>query len=253
MTKRAILIGIDSYSNIKPAPRSFKELSPLYGCVRDVKKVQEILIERWGFRSEDITMLISPLSEDQALSGNTDQATDLSPSYENIVESINSVLSQSHPKDVVYIQFSGYVQTIPTATPHVRKLLSRTEDLALLPVNLLRDGKCLRDVELAALLYRLTANACEVTIVIDGRSTFARVPQLIALHRPEIADDEIRAVSYGPWSAFGQHTWLQNPPPDVPYALFLIEGYFDKAGGPEFRDPNKRAWWLPHTPTSEAA
>ncbi|RYP55142.1 hypothetical protein DL768_000261 [Monosporascus sp. mg162] len=185
-------------------------------------------------------MLTSALPTDRARSGAVDNDIDISPTYENIVGSINSVTVQSRPGDVVYLQFSGYAQTVPTAIPHVRNILHKNQDLVLLPAELLTDGRCLYDVELAVLLRRLTLNGCELMVVIDGRSTFARVPKLTKLRPPEITHDEIMSVSYGTWCEDGQHTWLRNPPPGAPYTLFLVEGFFDRSGPPEYCDPKTK-------------
>jgi hypothetical protein len=51
MSKRAVLVGI----NYEDAP---EDCPPLSGCVNDVWMLQELLIRRYGFIEEDITILI---------------------------------------------------------------------------------------------------------------------------------------------------------------------------------------------------
>ncbi|KAM4057642.1 hypothetical protein HRG_014446 [Hirsutella rhossiliensis] len=180
-------------------------------------------------------MLTSTRSDTKVTAGADDASSEASPSYENIVGSVESTLSKSQPGDVLYLQFSGYIQRVTTATPHIRNLPQNDQDLALLPVNQFRDGRCLHDVELAALLYRLTAKGCEVMLVVDGRSTF--LPELVPHCLPNISHEDTLLVSYGPWPEFGKHTWLQNPPPDAPYALLLMGGYDAISGSVEYREP----------------
>ncbi len=243
MTKRAILIGIDHYTHQTHEAHEthFRKLPNLNGCICDVKDVKNILVQNWGFLDEHITMLISTCQENKTVEEIVSRDEVVSPSYESIISSIMSVLVDSRPGDVLYLHFSGYTMMVPTATPHVRKFLHMDMDVALLPANVTHDGRFLHDVEIAALLYKLTERRCEVTLVIDGRTLFANISDFTTFNPPELSHIDASLVSYGSWNEFGKHTWLQNPPPNALYNVFMIGGYCHKSGPLEYRKPGTLA------------
>jgi Caspase domain/Domain of unknown function (DUF4384) len=79
--KRALLIGINNYAAVPG----------LKGSVNDVMTMREILIQRWGFSPERITMLI----DEQA-------------SRDNMVAALERIVRESGPQDTVYIHYSGH-------------------------------------------------------------------------------------------------------------------------------------------------
>jgi uncharacterized caspase-like protein len=79
--KRAVLIGINNYAAV-PA---------LKGSVNDVMTMREILIRRWGFAPQNITML-----------------TDEQASRDNILAALERVVRDSAAQDTVYIHYSGH-------------------------------------------------------------------------------------------------------------------------------------------------
>ena len=260
MTKWAILIGVDFYGEYTDDLDEFDRLWNLDGCVHDVENIKQVLAQNWGFQDEYITTLVSrhtdasptektvveslasvQIKGDSATGQTAEQEHDASASYENIVKSITSVLKNSLPGDLIYVHFSGYVYRVPTATPDARKRLDRDHDLALLSANLLSDGRCLYDVELAILLRKLTLKGCEVTLVVDGRGTLADVPQLTSLRPPKTPREDALPVVYGA-QALGKHIWLLNPPPDSRYTVFMTAGFTVQATGEnEWIDPETGA------------
>ena len=245
MTKWAILIGVDFYARRSgldsPLQDESEELSDLGGCVQDVNSIKRVLVQNWGFRDENITSLISRGPADKPAGEAAGLETDASPTYENIINTITLVTKNSRPGDIVYIQFSGCIWRVPTATPHIRNLHSEDLDLALFPENVLTDGKCLYDVELAVLLHRLTTGGREVTLVIDGRFTVVDIPMITTLYPPALSEDDTAPVSYGAWSKFGKHTWLQNPTPGSLYTFIMIGGYSTVSGSIEYTEPGTNA------------
>lgn len=79
--KLALLVGINQYQTL-----------PLSGCVSDVELQRELLIHRFGFRSQDILTL-----------------TDKQATRSNIIAAIQShLIAQTLPDDLAVFHFSGY-------------------------------------------------------------------------------------------------------------------------------------------------
>jgi hypothetical protein len=85
-TKRALLIGIDYITN--PNAR-------LYGCIEDIKNVQNMLIDAYGYPPENIVALRDDIS------------TKL-PTKQNILLSLQMIVSVSGPNDEIWIHYSGH-------------------------------------------------------------------------------------------------------------------------------------------------
>ena len=86
--KKALLVGINQYTS----DRRFNDLK---GCLTDVELQQRLLIDRFGFRSEDVHIL-------------TD-ATPQKPTRENILNEFeNHLIRDTQPGDVVVFHFSGH-------------------------------------------------------------------------------------------------------------------------------------------------
>jgi hypothetical protein len=85
-TKRALLIGIDYITN--PNAR-------LYGCIEDIKNVQNMLIDAYGYIPENIVSL------------RDDMPTKM-PTKQNIILALQMVTSVSGPNDELWIHYSGH-------------------------------------------------------------------------------------------------------------------------------------------------
>ncbi|ALF52418.1 peptidase C14, caspase catalytic subunit p20 [Nostoc piscinale CENA21] len=83
--KLALLVGINEYSEDDG-------LSPLFGCVTDVRLQQELLIHRFGFKPQDILTL-----------------TDKQATRQGILTAFEEhLIKQAKPSDVVLFHFSGH-------------------------------------------------------------------------------------------------------------------------------------------------
>jgi hypothetical protein len=87
MSRKAVLIGINAYPN-----------APLAGCVNDIWSIKKRLIEKHGFRLEDIRILLDA------------QAT-----TRNILEAL-SWLADSKPGDIALLWFSGHGTQVATGS-----------------------------------------------------------------------------------------------------------------------------------------
>ncbi|BAY60275.1 peptidase C14 caspase catalytic subunit p20 [Calothrix brevissima NIES-22] len=86
--KLALLVGVNNYPKL--------EGSNLRGCITDVDLQQELLIHRFGFKSEDIVRLTSHPKDEQ-------------PTRKNILEKFEKhLIQQAKPGDVVVFHFSGH-------------------------------------------------------------------------------------------------------------------------------------------------
>jgi hypothetical protein len=85
-TKRALLIGIDYITN--PNAR-------LYGCIEDIKNVQNMLIDAYGYPPENIVAL------------RDDMPTKL-PTKQNILLALQMIVSVSGVNDEIWIHYSGH-------------------------------------------------------------------------------------------------------------------------------------------------
>lgn len=87
MAKRAVLIGVNRYK--MPG-------ADLRGCVNDVKNLQSVLTQYYGFGSSDITTLLD------------DKAT-----KKAIQTAIKQIVSASKKGDVALLHFSGHGSNVP--------------------------------------------------------------------------------------------------------------------------------------------
>jgi len=83
-TNRALLIGVGDYLNDREVP-------DLAGAVNDVKLMRQVLISRFGYAEEDITVL-----------------TDADATRAGILAAIATLVSQTQPGDRVYLHYSGH-------------------------------------------------------------------------------------------------------------------------------------------------
>lgn len=93
-TKYAILIGIDDY---KEDPNSTYKLEPLRGCVKDIQKIKETLINKCGFRERNIYTVEST---------NEKTEIEIRNKIELYLEEIAKTFEKN--KDSIYFQFSGH-------------------------------------------------------------------------------------------------------------------------------------------------
>ena len=79
--KRALLIGIDAYPKVVP----------LDGCVNDVRLMQSVLIENFGFSADHVTLLVN------------EQAT-----RDGILTAFDALVAATGPDDIVLVHYAGH-------------------------------------------------------------------------------------------------------------------------------------------------
>lgn len=147
---RAVLIGIDAYTR-----------KPLDGCVNDIDRIQEILLDRLGVPPERITRLAAPREGAR----HSDRLPSLLPSLEGIRNVLEQLAGEVGPQDLVFLYYSGHGSQARTSVN--RAIVARE---ALLPVDHYNpDGpaRLLYDFELNTLLSRIAERAGDLTVVLD--------------------------------------------------------------------------------------
>lgn len=92
--KLALLIGINQY----PAA-----ITSLQGCLTDIAMQHELLVHRYGFKSQDIRIIADrrPIT--------SEQEKDILPTRQNIIAAFQKhLIAQAEPGDIVVIHFSGH-------------------------------------------------------------------------------------------------------------------------------------------------
>lgn len=79
--RRALLIGINDYRNV----------APLRGSLNDIASMQEVLVTRWGFTPDQITVV-----------------QDAAATRAGILAALDQLVRTAQPNDFVYIHYSGH-------------------------------------------------------------------------------------------------------------------------------------------------
>lgn len=85
--RKALLIGINYYG----------QKGELRGCVNDVKNVSTFLMERHGYKREDMVLL----TDDQ-------QNPVMQPTKENILRAMQWLVANAQPNDALFLHYSGH-------------------------------------------------------------------------------------------------------------------------------------------------
>ncbi|KAM3731726.1 hypothetical protein ACB098_11G004000 [Castanea mollissima] len=94
MTKRAVLIGCN-YPNTK---------AELRGCINDVKRMYQCLVDKYGYSEEDINVLID-----------TDESY-TQPTGKNIRRALKDLVGSAEHGDLLFVHYSGHGTRLPAET-----------------------------------------------------------------------------------------------------------------------------------------
>ncbi|KAK8575692.1 hypothetical protein V6N12_063359 [Hibiscus sabdariffa] len=97
-TKKAVLVGC-TYN---------KTRFSLYGCINDVRKMNDFIVSRLGFRKENVKVLI-----DERVQGILSDT----PTAENIRDALDAMVKDAKAGDVLLFYFSGHGTAIPVFEP----------------------------------------------------------------------------------------------------------------------------------------
>lgn len=157
-----VLVGVEFYL---PGPRPIN-LRPLRGCVADVNLIENYFTTRFSLpptRIRKLTASRNPESDAHPAEHASCLAT-----YENIVRTIMQTTFDASEGDSVYFHFSGHGARVNTMFGAIKGDVNALDE-ALIPADIRCDnGRYLRDVELAALIYAMKDKNLIVTIVLDS-------------------------------------------------------------------------------------
>ena len=160
----ALSIGIDYYESVPAYPQLYKNLG---GCVRDIDLVDSYLRKTLKVPTEQIWKLTAPIEESNDLAAFRSAQGNKLPTYENIVRAFAEITAAAQPGEQVYIHYSGHGGRATTIFPELQG--EGREDESIVPMDIAsRDGRYLRDVEIATLLKRITDKGCVTTVIFDS-------------------------------------------------------------------------------------
>ncbi|EJT68497.1 hypothetical protein GGTG_13927 [Gaeumannomyces tritici R3-111a-1] len=166
--KWAVLIGIEYYEHpAQPTttPRyghlgNKIEYKTLRGCVNDVLAVEQYLVDTINVNPEHVIKLLAPEPGRKYLS-QLPPGTYRRPTYDNIVDALK-VPEGAKQGDFVYVHFSGHGARATTVFPELKDRSANDEDQVLVPSDITRGGKYIRDLEIGILLQAMTRGIPEV-------------------------------------------------------------------------------------------
>lgn len=94
--KMAVLVGCN-YPNTS---------NELHGCINDVLAMRDSLVQRFGFNPNYIKLLTDDKPGSLVM-----------PTGENIKKTLNAMVDEAEPGDVLFFHFSGHGTTIPSLKP----------------------------------------------------------------------------------------------------------------------------------------
>lgn len=140
--KKALLIGINYFGT----------KSELRGCINDVKNMSNFIVNRYGYKWEDIVIL-------------TDDQREMArvPTRENIIRAMQWLVKDARPNDSLVFHYSGHGGTTPD--------LNGDEELGLddviYPVDFERSGEIVDD-DMHAIMVMPLPQGCKLTALYDS-------------------------------------------------------------------------------------
>ncbi|KAL2945115.1 Metacaspase-5 [Bienertia sinuspersici] len=138
MGKKAVLIGIN-YPGTK---------AELKGCINDVRKMHNCLLERYGFDEEDINILID-----------TDPSF-TEPTGKNIRRALQNLVRSAEPGDFLFVHYSGHGTRLPAET-------GEQDDTGYDECIVPSDMNLITDEDFKELVCQVP-DGCRITIVSDS-------------------------------------------------------------------------------------
>ncbi|KAK0449071.1 peptidase C14, caspase domain-containing protein, partial [Desarmillaria tabescens] len=139
--KKALCIGINYHG----------QPYTLRGCINDARHLRDFLIGFWGYKAEDITLLVDESME----SGKQ-------PTRANIIQAMHWLVKDAHPHDSLFFLYSGHGgQTLDLHSDEVDGL-----DEAIYPVDFVERGHILDDV-MHEIMVKPLPTGCRLTALFD--------------------------------------------------------------------------------------
>ena len=168
MSKRAVVVGINDYSQLDPSGNS-----NLSCCVADASSMMDLLISAFGFDS-----------------GESVKLTDKSATSANIKSALRDVLNKSQPGDVSCFYYSGHGSRTPAASDQADcdKFYE-----SIIPAS----GTSITDRDMFNLAASLEPSAVNFTVILDSCHSGGMDQETDALFKcksPSLSDDLIQRL-----------------------------------------------------------
>ncbi|SJL06202.1 uncharacterized protein ARMOST_09538 [Armillaria ostoyae] len=143
--KRALLIGINELSDEKGRPQG----TPLVGPHADVVHMRELLINKYGYKAENIVTLMD-----------NGGSTELQPTRDNILRHITRLVHEPQDGEYFFFHYSGHgTQMVNT---------DGSEEDGMDECLIAMDGEMIKDDELREHLIDSLPATCYMTAVLDA-------------------------------------------------------------------------------------
>ncbi|ONK61509.1 uncharacterized protein A4U43_C08F30670 [Asparagus officinalis] len=105
----------------------FNTRNELHGCINDVQSMHKVLIERFGFKPDNIEILTDAPD------------SPVMPTGANIRQALRQMVDRAEPGDVLFFHYSGHGTLIPAVKPHHGSKAKRDEAIVPCDFNLVTD------------------------------------------------------------------------------------------------------------------
>jgi len=154
-TKRALIIGIDKYKPTDPNAKTLRTIwSDLDGCVNDALSMKNIIESRFGFKENNITLLLD--------------STGTVASKANILAAVKKLTDETKKGDVVFFYYAGHGSRVKNSlSPEMDG-----KDETIVPSDAWKttetDLREIRDKEIATMLQKLADKKAILTWIFDS-------------------------------------------------------------------------------------
>ncbi|KAL3820881.1 hypothetical protein ACJIZ3_006786 [Penstemon smallii] len=181
MAKKAVLIGCN-YPGTK---------AELKGCINDVRRMYNCLVERYGFSEEDITMLID-----------TDDSY-TQPTGRNIRAALADLVNSAEPGDFLFVHYSGHGTRLPAET-------GEDDDTGYDECIVPTDMNLITDDDFRELVDKVPSG-CQITIVSDSCHSGGLIDEA----KEQIGESTKKDGEEGEGSGFGFKNFLRRSVEDA--------------------------------------
>ncbi|BEJ05546.1 hypothetical protein CcaverHIS641_0300680 [Cutaneotrichosporon cavernicola] len=140
--RKALLIGINY----------FGQQGQLRGCINDVQNVQQFLMSRYGYRSEDMVILTDDAKNPRQI-----------PTRQNIIQAMQWLVRDARPNDALFFHYSGHGGQVKDTSGDE----DDGYDECIYPVDFKRAGHIVDD-DMHALMVRPLPAGARLTAIFDS-------------------------------------------------------------------------------------
>ncbi|MBL7128505.1 MAG: caspase family protein [Ignavibacteria bacterium] len=145
-TKRALLIGINTYVPENITENTQRNWSNLDGPVNDVESIKAVILSKYGFESDNITTLL-----------------DAEATRENILSQLQNLSDISEEGDIIFIFYAGHGSQVFNSLSNEQD----KKDESIIPSDSFNGVTDIRDKELAPIFNMMIDNGATVTVILD--------------------------------------------------------------------------------------